>query len=276
MNISVDGAILTGGLTITSTSPTPTVLTVGGYWTWIVTTTLTGGGGTLSPVSGLTVNLATISDGGNGINTSGAGTIVLTADNTSTLTGPVSLGSTVKLSMASTTSGSATGTGAVTIASGGTLTGNGIVTPGGTNRVTVASGGTILAPASGSTLRVNGTTAVNGTAQSAAGSLIFAGATTVNTGGNLTVGNGQVITASGGLTLAGGGSIFTVTSAATTSPFVNISGGAGPTSLGVTGSNAISILLSAAIPTQRSAARRPTTCSITWGPIWPRPHQARC
>ena len=46
------------------------------------------------------------------------------------------------------------------------------------------------------------------------------------------------------MTLAGGGSTFTVTSAATTSPFVNISGGAGPTSLGVTGSNTISILLS--------------------------------
>ena len=126
--------------------------------------------------------------------------------------------------MASTTSGSGTGTGAVTIASGGTLTGNGIITPSAGNSITVASGGTILAPGSGGTLRVNGTAAINGTAQSAAGSLIFAGPTTVNSGGNLSVGVGQQIAATGGLTLASGGSTFTVTNTVTTSPFVNVSG----------------------------------------------------
>ena len=147
--------------------------------------------------------------------------------------------------MSSTTTGSATGAGPLTIAAGGILTGNGIVTPGAGNVVTVASGGKIVGPASGSTLRVNGVTAINngGLVQSSAGTLILAGATSLNSGGNLTVGSGQLITASGGLTLAGGLSTFTVTSAGTVSPFVNVLGG-GTSSLTVTGGNTISMLLS--------------------------------
>ena len=247
--VNLGGSVsLTGGATIAS-SGTPTVLSVTGSGNFLdltsSTTTLSGTGGTLSPAIGVLAKLGPISDGGNGFSTSGAGTVVLSADNTSTLTGPVRIGGVTQLAMSSTTTGSASGAGSVTIASGGLLTGNGIITPGTGNSMTVGSGGSIVGPASGSTLRVNGPTAINngGLVQSSAGTLIFAGATTLNSGGSLAVGTGQLITASGSLTLAGGLSTFTVTSAATSSPFVNVLGG-GASSLTVTGSNTISMLLS--------------------------------
>ncbi len=239
---------LTGGTTITS-SGTPTVLSVTGSGNLLdlgpSMTTFSGVGGTLSPAGGVTVNLGPISDGGSGFSTAGSGTVVLTADNTSTVTGPVTIGGAVRVNMASNTVGSATGTGSVTIASGGSLTGNGIVSPAVGKSLTVASGGSIVAPVSG-TLRVNGTAVVNGggLAQAGAGALTFAGATTFSSGSNLTVGVGQLITASGGLSLGGATSTFTITSTATTSPFVNIGGGTGASSLAVSGSNPISILLS--------------------------------
>jgi hypothetical protein len=103
------------------------------------------------------------------------------------------------LTVANTT-GSGTGTGSVTVASGGTLNGTGNIVPTGTNGVTVQSGGTLKAGASPGVLTIR---PAAGGAVTLAGGSTFAVDVQGTTPGNTATNHGQLVVTGGTLDLGG-------------------------------------------------------------------------
>lgn len=213
---------LAGGLTIAGGSTLSITGSSGSQLYVDSATNFTAAGGTISPASGVVLQLAGITDGGFGFNTAGAGLVLLTSNNSATATGPVVLGGTTQLSMSSSSSGSATGSGNVKIAGAATIpatlsvpvgtgyTGNGIITPGSSHSVTVSTYGSVIGPAAGGTLNLAGTVNIaGGTVTGGAGTLFLGGTSggvNVNSGGTLTTGIGAM-TLGGMMTVNGNATV---------------------------------------------------------------------
>ncbi len=212
---------LTGGLTVGNGSTLSINGSAGSQLTINSATNFTAAGGTISLGTGLTLQLAGINDNGFGFNISNAGTVLLTSDS-SLSSGPVVLGGAIQLSMGSSSSGSATGSGNLTIAGtatnpaslsvpvGAGYTGNGIITLGSGHSVTVSQFSTVSGPASGGTLNLAGAVNISGgSITGGAGTLLLgstSGPVSINSGGTLTTGAGT-LTIAGALAINSGGTV---------------------------------------------------------------------
>ena len=251
-----DALTVANGSTLSFATNGSSTLQIGqassGVSTLAGTLAFTAAGETLSLPSGFTLQPTTITDnGGNGFNTTGAGNFqVMVTDNSATLTGPVNIGTTVQGSTGSGVSGigSALGTGALVVQSGGdvfgslglnnssiTINSGGLISgttasanTTGLNTNTVIDNGTIQGGSfAGGTVRVGNvgaTVTVNGggAVKTGIGGVNLQGNTTVGSGSasslflNLNVSTGETLTASGTLTLAGGNSAFSLYGGSTT------------------------------------------------------------
>lgn len=272
------GLTIDGGKILTLTNPNSNSTTNLGVLNVTGPTTFAGSGGKLSPGANATFTLGAVTDNGFGFTTTGAGTVGFTTDNISTVSGPVSIGSIAQLEMnaSGVGVGSATGTGPLTVTSGGDIFGNGTLA---NSSVMINSGGEISGPSGTptNTVTVNSPTiADNGLLTTGAGTLHVVGATTVGSGGAITTGAnganvgtinisglttvnaggllnvnldgtvGETMTLSGGANLAGATATYTLRGA-TTSGQINVTNNNG---LAVTGSNTVdAFFVSGQLPT---------------------------
>jgi len=153
--------------------------------------TLSGGTITLALAGGATIKanvdacIASVIDGTTGLIKAGAGTLELTGENTYDGGTTINAGTL----LVNNTTGSGTGTGAVTVASGATLGGTGAIT----GDVTINSGGTLAPGASVGTLTVNNDLTFEDGGNTWIAELLGAAADRVTVTGDLTLGDGTAL-----------------------------------------------------------------------------------
>jgi fibronectin-binding autotransporter adhesin len=201
------GGLVNSGTTENTNLGAGTVGAFGGNWSSSLAMSLTSAStgvtfNTLDSVDGVTPRTITLSGALSGVGAlvkTGAGTLVLSAAASNYSGGTVINGGTL---VASNSTGSATGTGNVTVNSTGMLAGTGFITPGASNSVTVAAGGTIRGDVTGGfgTLTIGNNTSITG-APGTTGGIILTEVTDSGSTGTTLSGNSLIKLTAGALNL---------------------------------------------------------------------------